>query len=187
MGSSAMGATVLKKISVQLEQINLIAAQINTVIKYMDLFKVDPAITFEELLIAIGEKSSPYSDRQEMIREDLLRREQISTQIFAELGFALLHTRTQGVIRPGFSICMTKDLGAFLDPYFKGITKVFIMLAPIDDHLQVNNDILGYISGMLIEEYEFIDTVARGDKEEIRDALSRYLKKYFNQCLTSIS
>lgn len=173
--------------SVQLEQINLIAAQINTVIKYMDLFKVDPAITFEELLIAIGEKSSPYSDRQEMIREDLLRREQISTQIFAELGFALLHTRTQGVIRPGFSICMTKDLGAFLDPYFKGITKVFIMLAPIDDHLQVNNDILGYISGMLIEEYEFIDTVARGDKEEIRDRLSRYLKQYFNQYLTSIS
>lgn len=175
------------KFSVQLEQINLIAAQINTVIKYMDLFKVDPAITFEELLIAIGEKSSPYSDRQEMIREDLLRREQISTQIFAELGFALLHTRTQGVIRPGFSICMTKDLGAFLDPYFKGITKVFIMLAPIDDHLQVNNDILGYISGMLIEEYEFIDTVARGDKEEIRDKLSRYLKQYFNQYLTSIS
>lgn len=173
--------------SVQLEQINLIAAQINTVIKYMDLFKVDPAITFEELLIAIGEKSSPYSDRQEMIREDLFRREQISTQIFAELGFALLHTRTQGVIRPSFSICMTKDLGAFLDPYFKGITKVFIMLAPIDDHLQVNNDILGYISGMLIEEYEFIDTVARGDKEKIRDRLSRHLKKYFNQYLTSIS
>lgn len=91
------------------------------------------------------------------------------------------------MIRPGFSICMTKDLGAFLDPYFKGITKVFIMLAPIDDHLQVNNDILGYISGMLIEEYDFIDTVARGDKEEIRDMLSRHLKKYFNQCLTSIS
>lgn len=173
--------------SVQLEQINLIAAQINAVIKYMDFFKVDPAITFEELLIAIGEKGSPYSDRQEMIREDLLKREQISTQIFAEFGFALLHTRTKGVIRPGFSICMTKDLGAFLDPYFKGITTVYIMLAPIDDHLQVNNDILGHISGMLIEEYEFTDTVARGDKEEIRDVLSRYLKKYFNQCLTDIS
>lgn len=113
--------------------------------------------------------------------------EQISTQIFAEFGFALLHTRTKGVIRPGFSICMTKDLGAFLDPYFKGITTVYIMLAPIDDHLQVNNDILGHISGMLIEEYEFTDTVARGDKEEIRDVLSRYLKKYFNQCLTDIS
>lgn len=113
--------------------------------------------------------------------------EQISTQIFAEFGFALLHTRTKGVIRPGFSICMTKDLGAFLDPYFKGITTVYIMLAPIDDHLQVNNDILGHISGMLIEEYEFTDTVARGDKAEIRDVLSRYLKKYFNQCLTDIS
>lgn len=125
--------------------------------------------------------------KQKEADEFSIQLEQISTQVFAELGFALLHTRTQGVIRPSFSICMTKDLGVFLDPYFKGITKVFIMLAPVDDHLQVNNDILGYISGMLIEEYEFIDTVARGDKEEIRDALSRYLKKYFNQCLTSIS
>lgn len=173
--------------SVQLERINLIAAQINTVIKYMDFFKVDSAITFEELLIAVGEKFSPYSDRQEMIREDLLKREQISTQIFAEFGFALLHTRTKGVTRPGFSICMTKDLGAFLDPYFKEITTVYIMLAPVDEHAKVNNDILGYISSMLVEELEFTDTVARGDKEEIRDVLSRYLKKYFNKCLTSIS
>lgn len=173
--------------SVQLERINLIAAQINTVIKYMDFFKVDSAITFEELLIAVGEKFSPYSDRQEMIREDLLKREQISTQIFAEFGFALLHTRTKGVTRPGFSICMTKDLGAFLDPYFKEITTVYIMLAPVDEHAKVNNDILGYVSSMLVEELEFTDTVARGDKEEIRDVLSRYLKKYFNKCLTSIS
>lgn len=86
--------------------------------------------------------------------------------------------------------------GAIIIRFFGGIHEIyfpyilmnpFLLLATIDDHLQVNNDILGYISGMLIEEYEFIDTVARGDKEEIRDKLSRYLKQYFNQYLTSIS
>lgn len=173
--------------TVQLEEINLVAAQINTVIKYMDLFKVDNRITFEELLIAVGEQMSPYSDRREMIQEDILRREKISTQIFAEFGFALLHTRTKGVIRPSFAICMTKDLGPFQDLYFKGITIVFIMLVPMDDNLHVNNEILGYISSMLIEDYEFLDIVAKGDKEEIRSVLSRGLKKYFNKYLSGLS
>lgn len=173
--------------TVQLEEINLVAAQINTVIKYMDFFKVDNRITFEELLIAIGERMSPYSDRREMIREDILRRERISTQVFAEFGFALLHTRTKGVIRPCFSVCMTRDLQAFLDPYFKGITVVFVMLVPMDDKISVNNEILGHISSMLIEEIEFMDVVAGGDKEEIRSYLSKSLKKYFKKYLWGLS
>lgn len=172
---------------VQLEEINLVAAQINTVIKYMDFFKVDNRITFEELLIAVGERMSPYSDRREMIREDILRRERISTQVFAEFGFALLHTRTKGVIRPVFSVCMTRDLQAFLDPYFKGIAVVFVMLVPMDDKISVNNEILGHISSMLIEEIEFMDVVAGGDKEEIRSYLSKSLKKYFKKYLWGLS
>lgn len=175
------------KFTVQLDEINLVAAQINTVIKEMGFHKVDNQITFEELLIAIGEKLSPYSDRREMIREDIMRRERIFSQVFAEFGFALLHTRTKGVVRPSFSIWMTKDLGPFRDPYFKDVSIVFVMLVPIDDNLKVNNDILGYISGMLIEEYEFLDIISRGQKEEIRDALSRYLKKYFNKYLSGLS
>lgn len=171
----------------QLEEINVMAAQINAVIKYMEFFKVDNGISFEELLIAIGEKLSPYSDRQEMIREDLMKRERLASQVFAEFGFALLHTRTKGVIRPIFAVCMTKDLGAFQDPYFKGISIVIVMLVPVDDNLKVNNNILGYISSMLIEEYEFMDTLLRGDKEEIRADLSRYLKKYFAKYISGLS
>lgn len=173
--------------SVQLEEINLVAAQINTIIKHMNLFKVNNQISFDELLIEVSEKMSPYSDRREMIREDLRKRERISSQIFAEFGFALLHTRTKGVIRPEFSICLTEDPGTFQDPYLKGITVVFIMLAPVDDHVEINNDILGYISSLLIEKVDFMNIVSRGDREEIRNALSGYLKKYFNQYISSIT
>ncbi len=173
--------------SMQLEEINLVASQINTVIKYMDLFRVDNQISFGELLIAIGEKMSPYSDCQEMIREDIIRREQIASQVFAEFGFALFHARTKGVARPAFSICMTKDLGPFANAYFKGIRIVFVMLAPVDGHAKINGDIMGYISSMLIEEYEFMDIVMKGDAEEIRNALSRNLKKYFNKYIGGIS
>lgn len=173
--------------TVQLEEINLMAAQINTVIKYMEFFKVDNRISFEELLIAISEKLSPYSDRSEQIREDIWKREKISSQIFAEFGFALLHTRTKGVIRPSFSICMTKDLQAFQDPYFKGISVVFVMLVPDDENVKVNNDILGCLSASLVEEYEFMEVVMKGDKEKIRSLVSRYLKVYFNKYLSGLN
>ncbi len=172
--------------SVKLEEINLVAVQIKTILKNMEFFKVDNDITFEELLIAVGEKMSPYSDRSGQIQEDLMRRERISSQVFAEFGFALLHTRTKGVLRPEFAVCMTKDLEAFQDPYFKGIRTVIIMLVPIDENGQVNNEIMGYISSMLIEEYEFLEVLARGDKEEIRELLSRYLKEYFNRYLAKV-
>ncbi len=39
---------------------------------------------------------------------------------------------------------------------------------------------------MLIEEYEFLEVLARGDKEEIRELLSRYLKEYFNRYLAKV-
>lgn len=173
--------------SIELEEINLVAAQIRSVIKYLDFFKVDDRIGFDELLIAVGERMSPYSDRRERIREDIYRREQIATQVFAELGFALLHATTKGVVRPQFAVCMTKDLTPFKDPYFKGIKVVFIMLVPEDENLRINRDIMGYTSSMLIEEYDFLDIVSRGDQEEIRFAVSKNLKKYFNRYLAELS
>lgn len=169
------------QVTLQLEEINLVAAQINLVIKYMEFIKTDENISFEELLIAVSERLSPYSDRQELIREDIMKRERISSQIFAEFGFALLHTRTKGVVRPGFHVCMTRKLESFRDPYFKGIRVVFVMLVPVDGNLRINNEILGHISSTLIEDFHFLDVILKGEKEEIRDELSRCLKKYFNK------
>lgn len=172
--------------SVQLEEINVVAAQINAVIKYVEFFKVDNYISFEELLIAIGEKLSPYRDRGAMILEDLWKREKMGSQIFAEFGFALLHTRSKGVVRPSFTVCMTKDLQAFKDPYFKNIQVVFIMLIPIDENIKINSEILGYISSVLVEDYTFMDTVLTGDKKAIQNAVSAHLKKFFNKYLARI-
>lgn len=175
------------QVTLQLEEINLTAAQIRLVIKHMELIRTDASITFEELLTVIGETLSPYSDRQKMICEDLMRREQVSSQIFAEFGFALLHTRTKGVVRPGFHVCMPKEPGPFRDPYFKGIPVVFVMLVPIDDHLSINNEILGHISSTLIEDFEFLDVMQKGDKEQIRDQLSKCLRTYFSKYISTFA
>ena len=172
--------------TMQLEQVNILAMQIKTILRYMDVFKVSNDITFEELVIAISEKMSPYSDRQIMIQEDIEAREKLGSQIFAEFGFALLHTRTKGVIRPSFSVCMSKDMKAFHDSYFKGINVVLVMLLPVDENIKVNSEILGYISSVLIEDYDFLTTITGGEKEEIRSALSEHLRKFFNQYLSKI-
>lgn len=170
----------------QLDQINQMAAQIKMLLKYMGFFKVNGNITFDELLVMAGEEITPYSDRREMIREALQRREEISSQVFAELGFALLHARTKGVIRPEFTICATHDRKPFKDPYFKEIQVVIIMLVPEDENISINNEIMGYISSLLVEETDFVNMLYTGEKEEIRSMLSSYLKKFFNQYISKI-
>lgn len=169
--------------AMQLEQVNTMVAQIKTILRYLEVFKVSNDITFEELVTAISEKMSPYGDRQVMIQEAIEERERLGSQIFAEFGFALLHTRTKGVTRPGFSVWMTKDMGAFHNPYFKGIHVVLVMLLPIDDNIKINSEILGYISSRLIEDYSFLTTIIGGDKAEIQSVLSDQLRRFFNQYL----
>lgn len=170
----------------QLEQVNFVATQIKGIIKDMGVWKVDNRISFDELLMAIGEGASPYHDRQLKIQEDLRQREQMGSQVYPEFGFALFHTRTEGVVKPAFSVYLTKDLGLYEDPYFRKIGAVIVMLLPKDEHVAENSRILGYLSEQLIEEPDFLDTVMEGDKEQIRALLSRYLKQFFSQYLDKV-
>lgn len=174
------------RFTMELEQVNILAMQIKIILRYMEVFKVSNDISFEELVVAISEKMSPYRDRQVMIQEDIEEREKLGSQIFAEFGFGLLHTRTKGVIRPSFSVCTTKDMKAFNHPYFKGINVVLVMLIPVDENVKINSEILGYISSLLIEDYDFLTTITGGDKEEISSALSQNLRKFFNQYLNKL-
>lgn len=174
------------KFSRELEQINFIANQIKMIIQYMEYIEVEEDITFDDLVDVISRKMSCYGDWSEEIRHDIMKRERLGTQIFAEFGFGLLHTRTKGVVRPGISVCMTKSKEAFSDPYYKGIHVVIVMLLPEDEHVKENSDILGYISSTLIEDYAFLDTIQKGDKETIRGVLSKYLKQYFNQYINKM-
>lgn len=171
---------------VELEQVNLMVMQIKTILRYVEVYKVSNDISFEVLVEAIAEKMSPYSDRQVMIEEAIEEREKLGSQIFAEFGFALLHTRTKGVTRPGFSVWLTKDKKAFHDPYFKGINVVFVMLLPVDDNIKINSEILGFISSSLIEDYDFLMDMAEGEKGIVEQSLSKQLRKFFNQYLNKL-
>lgn len=170
----------------QLESVNYVINQIKTIIEEFECVKVNNDITFNEILVALTEKLSPSISNRAIIQEDIRRREMIATQVVPELDFALLHTRTKGVNKPSFSICLTKDLGAFEDPFFNSIHAIIVMLLPDDDHIEENSEILGYLSSSLVDTGEFLDVIFDGDKEEIRGHLAKQLKKFFNHYIDAV-
>lgn len=170
----------------QLEQVNYVAAQIKTIIKDMFCMRVCNDSSFEQLLNAMTGRITARSENRLMIQRDIMAREQLSTQIFPAFGFALLHTRTRGVVKPGFFVCLTNDLKAFSDPYFQQINVVILMLLPQDENVRLNSEIMGFLSAALIEEMDFLEIIESGEEEEIREEVSRQLKKYFYQYLDKI-
>lgn len=175
------------RFTAQLEEVNLVAARISSIIKHLKCFQAPADITFDRLLYTVGERMTVQLERQEMIVDALARREQVSSQIFAEFGFALLHARTGGVTRPCFAVCLPEGGGSFQDSYFRQIGVVFVMLVPLDDSLEVNTGIMGYVSSMLIEEPDFLEVAAGGDEERIRQELSGHLNRYFKEYLGNIT
>ncbi|MGM9540435.1 BglG family transcription antiterminator [Anaerovibrio sp.] len=178
---------VQDKLTARFDEVNRIAACISSVIKHLKCFQAPADITFDRLLFTIGERMTVQPERQEMIVDALAKREQMSSQIFAEFGFALLHARTNGVTRPSFAVCLPETGSCFQDSYFKEIGVVFVMLVPVDDSLDVNTGIMGRISSMLIEEPGFLEVAAGGDEEIIRQELSGHLNGYFKEYLSNLT
>jgi mannitol operon transcriptional antiterminator len=170
----------------QLEQVNFTITQIKYMMRDFLFMKVNKEITFDELLVAVTEKLSQHIDKRIIIQEDIKRREKIATQVIPEYDFVLLHTRTKGVLVPSFSICLTKELGSFTNPFFKGIHAVIIMLIPDDDNTKENSSIMGYLSSKLVETNDFLNVIFTGDKERILKFMSKELKKYFYQYLDTV-
>ncbi|MFI3171429.1 MAG: BglG family transcription antiterminator [Eubacteriales bacterium] len=162
-----------------MEEVHIVATQIKKIIKDMSIHRVPKSMLFDQLLREIGQVLSPHVECQQLIKQNLMEREQISTQIYAEFDFALLHTRTEGITSPCFHIWMTDTLEAFQEPYMKGIHIAFVMLVPIDGYLQTNTEILGNISTMLVENAKFVEAVRNVNEAEVRNILSAQLKKYF--------
>lgn len=170
----------------QLEEVNYMAAQIKSLIQRFQLVRTDETVTFEEFLVRVGEGQTPYADRQKMIIDALKRRETMGSQFFPDFSFALLHARTAGVARPVFTVFKPETGKQFLSPDMKGIRAAIIMLMPVEEHVNENASMLGYLGQKLVEEDEFLNTIMSGEEEDIRGLLSRYLKKYFNRYLDKI-
>jgi transcriptional antiterminator len=174
------------KFTIQMEQVNHLTSIIKKIIAQLKVFRVVPDIAFEALVGYIAEQFSPYQLSQEQICSDILNREKIGTQVFAEFSFALLHVRTTGVLCPSFSVCLTTTHEAFLDPYWKEIQVVIIMLIPDDEFREINSQLLGHLSSTLIADYTFFETLKKGEKEKIQALVAQYLNQFFCDYLNKL-
>lgn len=167
----------------QLEEVNYMATQIKSLIQRFRVTETDGDIAFKALLKKAGQEQTPYTDRQQLIAEALERREQMGSQFFPELSFALLHARTEGVMRPVFTVFVPRTGERFTSPDMKGIGAAILMLMPEEGHTEENSAMLGYMSQKLVEDNLFLDAILTKKEEEIRSLLSRYLKQFFNRYL----
>ena len=61
----------------------------------------------------------------------------------------------------------------------KGIRAAIIMLMPVEEHVNENASMLGYLSQKLVEEDEFLNTIMSGEEEDIRGAAVALSEKIF--------
>ena len=113
------------------------------------------------------------------LRDGIVQREQLNSQIFPDLGIALLHCRSGAVREPVFISCTPRNGSSFTDPYFKGISAALLMVMPIDDDRNMHAEVLGSISGAMVTNDYFLRMIKTGREDEIRAELARELKCFF--------
>lgn len=166
---------------------------------------VDSGCSFQELVSMAARAAGRDEEGAALIEKTLLEREALSSQVLSRLSLVLLHARSAGVEVPVFAVLTParRDGGAaaaFTQSYFCGAKSCALMLLPPpsaggggdDSHKNQPagfagsagggmTEIMGIISGALVEEYDFLDAVHRGDIERIRVMLENDISEYLVQ------
>lgn len=171
--------------TLQLEEVSIVASEIKGILSRCDYKTIDATLSFEDIVQTLVEEVTNDKTHQIQIKNDLLAREKLATQLVKEMGFALLHARTQGVENPIIFVSIPNKK-EFTAPYMRGIKAIILMLMPPEYHAKQNGQILGYISSSLVEDEQFLKTIFQGDKLEFKQYLTKLLKDYFNHYLEGL-
>lgn len=166
-------------ISRQMDEFRFLMRQIRDIIRSYRRFETDPNATFKELLRFMAMQVTKSLHGAMMVVNAVTEREKMNSQIFEELGIALLHCRTAAVSEPVFVSCTPRGSGSFQNPYLKGIRAAVLMLMPIDNRRDLHTELLGSISSAFIINPRFTELIKSGNEEEIRCELARELKCFF--------
>lgn len=169
----------------QLDEINSATSKIKGLIRSYRQISVDGNVTFEEAINLISQEVTENGAAAALLKADLMSREQIMSQVFPDMEFALFHCRTKAVKEAGFYTCVP-DHQRFTNEKLKEIKAAIVMLMPMDENRKQNAEILGYISSSLVENKEFIDTIFQGNEIRVREQLQKILKTYFAEYLNSM-
>lgn len=166
-------------VSRQIDEFHFLMRQINEIIRNYHRFETDSNSTFRDLLRLMAMQVTRSIHGAMMVVNAVTEREKMNSQIFGELGIALLHCRTAAVKEPVFVSCTPRGKGPFRDPYLKGIRAAVLMLMPIDNRRDLHSELLGSISSAFIINPRFTELIRNGSESEIRSELARELKCFF--------
>ena len=163
----------------RLDEAYFLIREIKSIIRRYKRMETSETIRFRELLQFMTMQVTDSLHAAAALRDGIEERERLNSQIFPELGIALLHCRSGAVREPVFISCTPRGDGNFKDPYFKGIRAALLMCMPVDDDRQMHAEVLGSISGSMVTNPYFLKMIKTGREDEIRAELARELKCFF--------
>ena len=163
----------------RLDEAYFLIREIKSIIRRYKRMETSENIRFRELLQFMTMQVTDSLHAAAALRDGIEERERLNSQIFPELGIALLHCRSGAVREPVFISCTPRGTGNFKDPYFKGIRAALLMVMPVDDDRKMHMEVLGSISGSMVTNPNFLKTIKTGREDEIRAELARELKCFF--------
>lgn len=163
----------------RLDEAYFLIREIKSILRRYKRMETSENIRFRELLQFMTMQVTDSLHAAAALRDGIEERERLNSQIFPELGIALLHCRSGAVREPVFISCTPRGTGNFKDPYFKGIRAALLMVMPVDDDRKMHMEVLGSISGSMVTNPFFLKTIKTGREDEIRAELARELKCFF--------
>ena len=163
----------------RLDEAYFLIREIKSIIRRYRKMETSETIRFRELLQFLTMQVTDSLHAAAALRDGIEERERLNSQIFPDLGVALLHCRSGAVREPVFISCTPRGGGNFKDPYFKGIRAALLMAMPVDDDRQMHAEVLGSISGAMVTNEYLLRMIKTGREDEIRAELARELKCFF--------
>ena len=167
----------------QLDEINNIIIRLKGVIRKYHHLKIDPLTSFEQLVNLFTSDLTESPRAAAILSSEIMAREQVMSQVFPEIGIALLHARSRAVKECMVVTASSEDARPFDEPKLKGINAVLCMIMPLDEHRKENSEMLGRVSSAIIEDDKFLAAIKDGDEDAIRVKLQKILKGYFSEQL----
>ena len=165
----------------QMDEVGVIAGDLSSLIRKYRHYEIAPNVNFRELLRVLAMQVTDSLAAASKVILAVTERERLNSQIFPELGFCLLHSRTDAVSETVFVSCSARGHDHFTDPALKGIQAAVLMLMPVDDHRRIHSDVLGRISGAFIKNEVFLKAVQEGEEDNVRTELTHELRIFFNE------
>jgi mannitol operon transcriptional antiterminator len=133
--------------------------------------------SFDELAAFASARFVP--ENRNAVNKAFVERESINTQVVHELGIVLLHTRGSFISSPVFALVIPSG-GMFLDEYFKQTKSCVVMLLPEHTPHEIT-ELMGGLSGALIDVPSFLEAVRNGNGETVRAFLEQEITQILDR------